>query len=838
MVVNGAPRELGGDPQRSLLMALRNELGLTGSKPGCGEGECGACTVLVDGEPLRACRVTVGEVAGSEVTTIEGLGGRHPVQRAFVEMGAMQCGYCTPGMVLTAVALLERDPAPDDHAIDEAMNGNICRCCAYPAIRRAIHRAAEVPLPPPLAAAPPAPEVARRPARPWDLTPAPERDYFAVLGEGLVVVLPPAEPARGFANGGAWCHISPAGTITGFTGKVDVGQDNRTALTQLLAEDSGAALPAVRLIMGDTDVCPFDVGTFGSRSMADIGAYMRSLGAHTRALMIARGAERLGVPPAELDAADGIVRHLPTRQAIGYGDLVQGARRLETVAEIPPPSPASGWVTAGRATSAPESVEAVTGARRYPSDLRRPGMLHGAILRPPALGAQLKNVDLSAASAMPGVTAIQAGALVAVAAPDVPTARRALLAIRAEWRIPPQAAEADLVQHLRTHPTQAAAGGWGGSLHHEAGDVDAAPGMRLSATYTAPYIAHAPLETRAALAEWEGGRLTVWTGTQTPFATRDALAEALAVDAADIRVVVPMPGGGFGGKHTAETAIAAARLARAAGRPVRIVWTRAEEFAWAYFRPATVIDVRSAVSEDGRLTAWSFTTYNAGAAGIHTPYAAASQRIDYVPAESPLPQGSYRALAATVNHFARESHMDEVARALDIDPLEFRLRNLQDERLAAVFRAAAERAGWAGRGPRAMGIAGGVEKDGRVATCVEVHAADGRIVLDRIVTAYECGAIVNPAGLRSQVEGATIMGLGGALFEAVHFADGHILNGSFAEYRVPRFGDVPQIEVVLVNRPEVPPAGAGETPIVAIAPAIANAIFAATGQRIRSLPLL
>ncbi len=424
-----------------------------------------------------------------------------------------------------------------------------------------------------------------------------------------------------------------------------------------------------------------------------------------------------------------------------------------------------------------------------------------------------------------------------VLAPDTATARHGIDAIRAEWDLAPQPSEHELIAHLRA--TQVAPSGsreWGGPSHHEAGDVDAAlphADVRLDRTYTTAYIAHAPLETRAALAEWDGGRLTVWTGTQRPFGVRDELAAALDVPQDTVRVIVPDTGAGYGGKHTGEAALEAARLSRVSGRPVSVAWTRREEFTWAYVRPAAVIDVRSGATNGGDLTAWEFTNINAGDAGILCPYEIPNQRIEFRPADSPLRQGSYRALAATANHFARESHLDELAHQVGADPLALRLRHLRDDRLAAVFQAAAERAGL-GRTPRdpghGIGIAGGVEKDARVATCVEVRAdADGQVEIVRVVTAFDCGAIVNPDGLVNQIEGATVMGLGGALFEAIHFEDGQILNPSLSTYRVPRFTDVPPIDVILIDHRDVAPAGAGETPIVAVAPAVANAIFDADG---------
>jgi isoquinoline 1-oxidoreductase len=276
---------------------------------------------------------------------------------------------------------------------------------------------------------------------------------------------------------------------------------------------------------------------------------------------------------------------------------------------------------------------------------------------------------------------------------------------------------------------------------------------------------------------------------------------------------------------------------------VKRVWTREEEFTWAYFRPAGVIEASAGTRKDGTLTAWGFHNYNSGGSGLETPYDVAKRDVATHNARSPLRQGSYRALASTANHFARESLMDELARRLEVDPLEFRLKNLKNERLRAVFEAAADRFGWGklksvpGHG---VGIAGGTEKGGFVATCadVAVDKSTGAVKVVRLVTAFECGAIVNPDHLTNQVEGALVMGLGGALFEAVKFDAGKIQNPRLSRYRVPRFGDIPKLEVVLLDRKDLPSAGAGEAPIIGVAPAIGNAIFDATGTRLNSLPMV
>jgi isoquinoline 1-oxidoreductase len=427
-----------------------------------------------------------------------------------------------------------------------------------------------------------------------------------------------------------------------------------------------------------------------------------------------------------------------------------------------------------------------------------------------------------------------------VTAPDPLAAQAALDAIDAHWRPNDEGpAEAALEAHLRTHPVEEQ--GWAGNLDRRNGDPErafASAERIFSATYRTAYIAHMPLETRAAVAEIDtNGRLTVWTGTQRPFGVRQDIAEALEMDEADIRVIVPPTGSGYGGKHGTDAAIEAARLAKATKQPVKVRWTRAEEFRWAYFRPAAVIDIRSAVDREGRITAWEHVNINSGPNAISPPYVFLNSRLRYQAADSPLRQGSWRALAASANTFARESHIDEIVHELAVHPVDFRLRHLKDDRLAAVLKAAADRVG---DGP-GVGIALGFEKDGRVASAARVREAPGSapgIRVEKVVTAYDCGLIVDRDNLANQIEGAAVMGLSQAMFEQIHFAERMVTTDALAKYRVARFSDTPEIEVVLLDQPAEPMAGGGETPLICIAPAIANAIFAATGWRIRSLPLL
>lgn len=644
-----------------------------------------------------------------------------------------------------------------------------------------------------------------------------------------------------------WLCIEADGTVEVYTGKVEVGQNIRTSLAQAVAEELRLPLDAIRLVMADTDRTPFDAGTVGSQSTPVIASLLHKVAATTRELLIDLAAEQWQVSRDTLEVAEGTIRHPESGRSAPYGELTQGRELVYPFGDDAPVTAPDRWTIAGRTVAKVEGRSFVTGQHLYTSDLTRPGMLIGMVLRPPAFGATLMSLDTHAAAALPDVTVIELDGLIGVAAPTRYSAMQALAALHAEWEIPEQIATDGLFEYLRQHPAPVRdQPAYLAAAHYETGSIEAgldAADRVARQSYTVAYIAHAPLESRAALAEWRNERLTVWTGTQKPFGVRSELATALGMPEEAIRVIVPDTGGAYGGKHTGEVAVEAARLARAVGRPIKLVWTREEEFTWAYFRPAGIIDITTGVRDDGTLVAWDYHNYNSGPSAIRTLYDVPNQRIAFHPTLGPLRQGSYRALAATANTFAREIHMDELAHDLGQDPLAFRLQNLRDDRLRAVFTAAAERFGWkqAAAAPgHGVGIAGGTEKGSYVATCAEV-AVDhetGLVRVVRVVQAYECGTIVNPDGLHNQNVGAIIQGLGAALFEAVDFAEGTILTNRFSDYRVPRFADIPTIEIVLLDRQDLPSLGAGETPIIGIAPAIGNAIFDATGIRLRSMPLI
>jgi isoquinoline 1-oxidoreductase len=676
------------------------------------------------------------------------------------------------------------------------------------------------------------------------------RDFFNVMGTGLAVTFSAVRSTGAVLSEelktpedqvGAWIHIGEAGNITIYTGKAEVGQNIRTSLAQIVAEELEVPMEKIDMILGDTAITPYDRGTFGSRSIPYMGPQLRKAAATAREILLDMAAQEWKTDRAGLYIEQGEVKSRRTKQSLNIGALTRGKEILKPVDDHVSVKPVEQWKVAGRSVAKVNGESFLTGKHQFVSDLKLPGMLYGKILRPPAFGATLASADVTQAKNMPGVTVVHDGDFVGVAAPDLNTASKALKSIKTEWKTTPQPSHSEIFDHLKKTAEPGT-----GRDHDAAGDASrayAAAEIKLVQTFHIDYIAHAPLEPRAGVAEWTGNKLTVWTGTQRPFGVQEDLQGLFSIPKENIRVTMPDTGSGYGGKHTGEAGIEAARLAKEAARPVKVVWTREEEFTWAYFRPAGVIEVKAGADKNGVVTTWEFHNYNSGGSGIETPYAVANRNIQFHPSDSPLRQGSYRGLAATANVFARESVMDDLAMALKMDPFEFRLKNLKEKRMIDVLKAAADKFGWKNYKPstgHGVGIACGTEKGSFVATCAEVafDPTSKEVKVLRAVTAFECGAIINPVHLENQIQGAVVQGLGGALFEWVDFKDGKILNPLFSGYRLPRFSDMPALETVMLNRKDIASLGAGETPILGIAPAIRNAIANATGKKLYSLPLV
>ncbi|HKF24841.1 MAG TPA: molybdopterin cofactor-binding domain-containing protein, partial [Candidatus Acidoferrum sp.] len=457
------------------------------------------------------------------------------------------------------------------------------------------------------------------------------RDFFKILGCGMAVfgITGEAAALQETAPGPhiqapqlppeitAWLHIGESGKVTAFAGKVEVGQNARTSLTQSVADELRVPFSSVQMVMGDTELTPFDMGTFGSRTTPTMVPQLRRVAEAARNLLIEAAAKQWNVPSGKLKAANARVTDPASGKSLTYAELARGKTLAQLLPDADPITPPDQWTIAGQPLPKVNARDFVTGKHQYTTDLRPESLLYARILRPPSFGATLASCDVQAASAMPGVVAVVDGNFVGVAAASESLAELALAAVRAQWKESPQkVSDREIFGYLKQNAAPRSDG------RHETqqkGSLSAglaAAAHRLETSYTVAYIAHAPLEPRAAVAEWHNGKMTIWTGTQRPFAVRTEVASALHIPETSVRVIVPDTGSAYGGKHTGDAAVEAARLAKAANRPVKLVWTREEEFTWAYFRPAGLIEVKSALDGDGKLTAWEFHNYHSGSSGI------------------------------------------------------------------------------------------------------------------------------------------------------------------------------------------------------------------------------
>ncbi len=687
------------------------------------------------------------------------------------------------------------------------------------------------------------------------------RDFVRLTGTGLLVMLVvkpalgmpqarwnPARMQRPVPDFNAFVHIGADGRVTVLVGKIEMGQGVMTSLPQLAAEELNVPLSSVDVVLGDTELCPFDMGTFGSLSVRTLGPVLRGAAAEARAVLVQLASERLGAPVADLEVRDGVVvsRSDPSRR-VAYGALTAGKRierkldgkaALERVAD---------FTVVGTSPVRRDALDKVTGRAKYAGDVVPPGALHARIVRPPAHGATMTSVDTSAAAALPGVRVVRDGDLVAVLHAHRDEADAALRSVTATFGASPSRLTHN---NIFAHLEQAAPAG---RVVAEGGAI--ATGERgatrfVEQKYLKGYVSHAAMETHSAVAQVDaGGKVTVWASTQTPFPLQTQVARALKLPVEKVRVITPYVGGGFGGKSAGAQAIEAARLAVAAGAPVRVVWDRGEEFHHDTFDPAAVINIKAGLDASGRIVSWNCEVIGAGNRGAEHFYDIAHHRTlvrgGWMANENgmhPFGIGPWRAPGANANVFARESHIDQLAAAAAMDPVEFRMLNLADQRMKRVLRAAADRFGWvakAGPGRRGYGVACGIDAGTYVATICEVgvNRATGAVRVERVVCAQDMGVLVNPVGALQQVEGCITMGLGYTLSEEVKFANGEVYDRNFNTYDIPRFSWVPKIEVVILDSPGLPAQGGGEPAIVTMGAVVANAVFDATGVRIAQLPL-
>ena len=688
--------------------------------------------------------------------------------------------------------------------------------------------------------------------------PMTRRELLQLLGSGIIIlftgsgaIAQRAEGRRGQSEEGlpgdfnAFLRVGEDGRVTCFTGKIEMGQGIVTSLAQMLADELDVSLDSVDMVMGDTDLCPWDMGTFGSMTTRFFGPALRAAGAEARAVLLELAAEQLGTPVGQLSVEDGVVFDRASRnRRVLYAQLARG-KRIAKHLETPPPikTPAALKVV-GKPTTRRDALAKVTGAAKYAGDIRPPGMLYAKILRPPAHGATLKSVDVSGASEVKGAQVVRDGDLVAVLHEHPDEAERALSKIKAEFGPSPLSEDdASIFDYLLKVAPEGEDVSRGGDLAR--GEARAAEVFEK--TYLNSYVAHAPIEPHTAVVQIEGKKTTVWASTQTPFGARDEVAEALGCPREDVRVIPPFVGGGFGGKSRNLQVVEAARLAKLAGKPVQVAWSRAEEFFDDSFRPAAVVKITSGITDRGEIAFWDYHVYFAGSRGgehfYHiADYATVAHGSGWGGRAHPFATGAWRAPGNNTNTFARESQIDIMAAKAGADPVEFRLKHLRDEKMRGVLTAAAEKFGWTSAKPsggRGYGVALGIDSGTYVATMAEaeVDQRTGAVQVKRVVCAQNMGLAINPEGARIQMEGCVTMGLGYALTEEIRFRGGEILDRNFDTYQIPRFSWLPQIETILVEDKNAAPQGGGEPAIITMGAVVANAICAGTGARVLQLPM-
>lgn len=696
-----------------------------------------------------------------------------------------------------------------------------------------------------------------------DITPSfpiDRREFLKLLGGGITILFTVGDAEallqearqRGFRQRlpedfNAFLRIKEDGRVSCFTGKIEMGQGVITSLAQMLADELDVRLDSVDMVMGDTDLCPWDMGTFGSMTTRFFGPPLREAAAEAKAVLKELASEHIQIPIDRLETKDGVVfDRTQKKNRVTYAQLTKGKKIAKKLDKKPAVEKVSEFTIVNKPVNRIDATEKVTGKALFSGDIRIPGMLYAKILRPPAHGAKLKSVDTSGAKKIKGAQVVRDGDLIAVLHQQPEEAEKALQKIKAQYDVPEATVDDKTIfDHLLKVAPEAEAVSQGGNL--KTGEEFSE--TVIEETYLNSYVAHSPVEPHTAAANIEGDKITVWASTQTPFRLKDEVAGVLSVPSKKVRIIPPFVGGGFGGKTSNRQGVEAARLAKLTGKPVQVAWSRAEEFFYDTFRPAAVVKIKSGIKNTGQIALWDYTVYFAGERGAQHFYNIPHHRTASTgggwrgtPGSHPFGTGAWRAPSNNTNTFARESQIDIMASKAGVDPLEFRLKNLTDKRMRRVLVAAAEKFGWkpskapSGRG---YGIACGIDAGTYVAHIaeVEVDKKKGTVQVKRVVCAQDMGLSINPEGAKIQIEGCITMGLGYALTEEVHFKGGQILDLNFDTYEIPRFSWLPKIETVLIDAKDSPPQGGGEPAIICMGGVVANAVFDATGARVFQLPM-
>lgn len=679
------------------------------------------------------------------------------------------------------------------------------------------------------------------------------RDFFKLLGGGIFIFFQPWDPFELFdlqtqqrrslpTEFNAFLHIAEDGTVNCYTGKIEMGQGAITSLVQIMADEIEVPFERVKMVMGDTDLCPWDGGTNGSQTIRSFSPHLRVAAAEAKTILMQLGSEYLHVPVSQLEVKDGIISEINNnKNKVSYSELAKGKKIEKHLDGKPELKDYTKFKFVGKPYLHQDARIKVTGEARYSADIQLPGLLHARILRPPSHGAKLLTADISEAEKIKGIQVVRDGDLIAVLSDDRDKVDQAIVKVKAEFSFnETEVDDKTIFDRILKANSEA-------NVIRSNGDPDT--GRKISDTLTESefhnsYVAHATIEPHAATAMIEGDKITVWVSTQQPFRAQETIAREMNVPLEKVRIISPFLGGGFGGKSAHRQAVEAVKLAKITGKPVVVAWTRQEEFFYDTFRPAAVVKITSGVDKTGKITLWDYHTYYAGARGADTIYDIPNAKTTNYSGGSvhPFGTGAWRAPGNNTNTFARESQINIMASKAGKDQLEFRLMNLKDEKMIAVLKAAADKFDYTpGRNPggRGYGVACGTDVGTLVAHIAEVKVDKntGQIQVIRVVCAQDMGLCVNPEGTTIQMEGCITMGMGYALTEEIQFQGGDIKNHSFDTYEIPRFSWVPKIDTVIMDRKDQPPQGGGEPTIICMGAVIANAVFDATGARLYQLPM-
>jgi isoquinoline 1-oxidoreductase len=677
------------------------------------------------------------------------------------------------------------------------------------------------------------------------------RNFLRVSGCGLFIFFTPGtfgnisaipQPGRSYPSDiNAYLKIGEDGRVSLFCSKVEMGQGIITSMKQMLAEELDVLFESIDIVMGDTMLCPWDSGTTGSRSTKYYGPPLRKAGAEARAVLLEMASEQLGTKTENLVVKAGVISDKRNPDVkVTYAKLVNG-KQIERQLPDTPIKKVSEHTISGKAMLRTDSLEKVNGKAEFTGDIRLPGMLYAKVLRPPSHDAKLFSVDVNKAKNVNGAIVIEEDGLVAILHENPEMAEKALSQISAKWDVPePKVDNQTVFDYLKNAASESRVYVEQGNLS----DGKTAAELNVESEFYNHYVAHAPMEPYTVLAHVENNKAKVWASTQAPFRVQDTVAETLEIPEENVHVITPFVGCGFGGKKSGQQISEAVKLSKISGRPVQLAWTRKEEFFYDAFRPAALVQLKSGLNSEGRITYWDCDILFTGSRSSEPIYdiphfsvkTRGSGRVH------PFSTGAWRGPGSNTNVFAMESFTDILAHAAGMDPLQFRFNNLTDQRMIRVLKAAADKFGHdfkKGPSGKGYGICCTNYLNTYVATIarVSVNKTNGKVKVEQVVCAQDMGEIINPQGARIQIEGGISMGLSAALTEEIHFSGGKIKTENFDSYEITRFSDIPPIDIVLIENPDLAPQGCGEPAINTVGAVLANAIYDAVGARLYTLPM-